>query len=205
MQLAADELRQRAMTRLPELLDVTMGNPLFAREVLRELAEAGDQVTIAEVAPGGVRSIVARRLVRLTPEAGGLLAAARHTGKSVSGSPLRWSLEGGLVVVLLVFVVNAPGLLKSLGKFRLAARPEKSPRLAATIWYERMTKRVARRGWRKSPTQTPDEFVSGIDDAGVRERVAEFTRHYESARFDDSVEDVRRLPELYEEISRVGR
>jgi protein-glutamine gamma-glutamyltransferase len=134
-----------------------------------------------------------------------LLAAARHTGKSVSGSPLRWSLEGGLVVVLLVFVVNAPGLLKSLGKFRLAARPEKSPRLAATIWYERMTKRVARRGWRKSPIQTPHEFVSGIDDARVRERVAEFTRHYESARFDDSVEDVRRLPELYEEISRVGR
>ena len=35
----------------------------------------------------------------------------------------------------------------------------------------------------------------------VRQRVAEFTRHYESARFDDSVEDVRRLPELYEEIS----
>ena len=68
-----------------------------------------------------------------------------------------------------------------------------------------MTIRVARRGWRKSPTQTPDEFVSGIDDAGVRERVAEFTRHYESARFDDSVEDVRRLPELYEEIAASSR
>ena len=86
-------------------------------------------------------------------------------------------------------------------RFRLAARPERSPRRAATIWYERMTEIVARRGWRKSPTQTPEEFVSRIDDAGVRERVAEFTRHYESARFDDSVEDVRRLPELYEEIS----
>ena len=35
----------------------------------------------------------------------------------------------------------------------------------------------------------------------VRQRVAEFTRHYESARFDDSVEDARRLPELYEEIA----
>jgi transglutaminase-like putative cysteine protease len=130
-----------------------------------------------------------------------LLAAARHGGSSVAGSPLRWSLGGGLIAALLLLVVNAQGLLRSLGKLRLAARPEKSPRRAATIWYERMTKRVARRGWRKSPTQTPDEFVSGIDDAGIRERVAEFTRHYESARFDDSVEDVRRLPELYEEIS----
>jgi hypothetical protein len=106
-----------------------------------------------------------------------------------------------LIAALLLLVVNAQGLLRSLGKSRLAARPEKSPRRAATIWYERMTRNVARRGWRKLPTQTPDEFVSGIEDARVRERVAEFTRHYESARFDDSVEDVRRLPELYEEIS----
>jgi hypothetical protein len=106
-----------------------------------------------------------------------------------------------LVAALLLFVVNAQGLLQSLGKLRLAARPQRSPRRAATIWYERMTKRMARRGWCKSPTQTPDEFVSAIDDADVRERVAEFTRHYESARFDDSVADVLRLPELYEEIS----
>ncbi len=130
-----------------------------------------------------------------------LLAAARHTGTSVVAYPLRWGLGGVLLGAVLLLVVNAPRLLQALGKRRLASRPERSPRLAATIWYERMTDIVARRGWRKSPTQTPDEFVSRIDDAGIRRRVAEFTRHYESARFDDSVEDVRRLPELYEEIS----
>jgi hypothetical protein len=64
-----------------------------------------------------------------------------------------------------------------------------------------MTKSVGRRGWQKSPSQTPEEFVARIDDAHVRQRVAEFTRHYESARFDNSVEDARRLPELYEEIA----
>jgi hypothetical protein len=68
-----------------------------------------------------------------------------------------------------------------------------------------MTANVARRGWRKSPAQTPVEFVLRIDDVVVREKVAKFTRHYESARFDDSVEDVRRLPELYEEISAAGK
>jgi len=134
-----------------------------------------------------------------------LLAAARHAGSAITGAPLRWSLGAGLVAGMLLFVVNARGLLQSLGKLRLASRPERSPRQAATIWYERMTIRVARRGWRKSPTQTPDEFVSGIDDAGIRARVAEFTRHYESARFNDSVEDVRRLPELYEEIAASSR
>jgi protein-glutamine gamma-glutamyltransferase len=134
-----------------------------------------------------------------------LLAAARRTGSAAAGSPLRWALGGLLIAALLLFVANATRLLQSLSTLRLAARPERSPRRAATIWYERMTKSVARRGWRKSPSQTPDEFVSRIDDAGVRLRVAEFTRHYESARFDDSVEDARRLPELYEEISAIRR
>jgi transglutaminase-like putative cysteine protease len=130
-----------------------------------------------------------------------LLAAARQTGGKASGAPLRWGLGGALVAALLLLLANASRLLRSLGRLQLAARPEKSPRKAATIWYERMTRRVARRGWHKSPTQTPHEFVSGIEDPDVRQRVAEFTRHYESARFDDSVEDVRRLPELYEELS----
>jgi protein-glutamine gamma-glutamyltransferase len=134
-----------------------------------------------------------------------LLEQARHTVSTVSGSPLRWGLRGGLIVVVLFFAVSAPALLKALRRSRLAARPERSPRRAATIWYERMTHTIARRGWRKSPTQTPDEFVAKIEDLGVRERVAEFTRHYESARFDDSAKDARRLPELYEEIASTRR
>ena len=81
---AADDLRRRAMDALVELHGVTMGNPLFAREVLRELAEAGDRVTIAEVAPGGVRSIVERRLIRLSPDARSLLAAAAVLGREFS-------------------------------------------------------------------------------------------------------------------------
>ena len=33
----------------------------------------------------------------------------------------------------------------------------------------------------------------------MRESVAKFTRHYESARFGGSAEDAQRLPDLYEE------
>jgi hypothetical protein len=43
--------------------------------------------------------------------------------------------------------------------------------------------------------------VTGIDDTFLREWIAQFTRHYESARFGNSVEDAQRLPGLYEEIS----
>ena len=107
--------------------------------------------------------------------------------------------------MLLLLAGNARLLWQALARRRLAARPGKAPRRAATIWYERMTRLVSRRGWRKSPTQTPGEFVRLIDDTNVRARVAEFTRYYESARFNDSVEDVQRLPELFDEISAVGR
>jgi hypothetical protein len=88
---------------------------------------------------------------------------------------------------------------------RVAAHPEKSPQVAATIWYQRMTRRVARQGWRKTPVQTPSEFVTAIGDDGLRQRVARFTERYENARFGDSAQDAQQLPELYEEIGGVGK
>ena len=130
-----------------------------------------------------------------------LLTAVRRAQNTMARSPGPWSIAGMLITVLLLLGANAQRLWWALRRRRLAARPEKSPRLAATIWYERMTRKVARRGWRKSPVQTPEEFVIGIKDATMREGVAQFTRHYEHARFGDSAEDARRLPELYEEIS----
>jgi transglutaminase-like putative cysteine protease len=134
-----------------------------------------------------------------------LLAAARRAKSAMAGSPLRWGIAGVALTMLLLLAGNARLLWQTLARRRLAARPEKAPRRAATIWYERMTESVGRRGWHKSPTQTPEEFVRLIDDANVRARVAEFTRHYKSARFDESVEDARRLPQLYEEISATRR
>ena len=68
------------------------------------------------------------------------------------------------------------------------------------MWYERMARSVERRGAHKSSTQTPLEFVTQIEDADLRTRVAEFTEAYESARFGKSTEDAERLPQLYEEI-----
>jgi hypothetical protein len=64
-----------------------------------------------------------------------------------------------------------------------------------------MTRLLARRGWRKSPSQTASEFLTMIEDSKLQSRVQEFTRHYQRARFADSSEDAQQLPELYEEIS----
>ena len=134
-----------------------------------------------------------------------LLTAARRTQGTVSDSPLKWSLEAGAFALLLLLSANARRFWRALRNQRLAARPEKSPSLAATIWYERMTRMLARQGWSKSPAQTPAEFLVCIQDEAIREPVAKFTQHYESARFGGSAEDAQRLPELYEEISTAGR
>jgi hypothetical protein len=119
--------------------------------------------------------------------------------------PERWSVAGVLITLTLLLLVNARRLWRVFRRGRLAARPEKSPRQAATIWYERMTRVIARRGWIKSPAQTPEEFVTSIEDAAVRERMAHFTRSYEGARFGDSAEEAQRLPELYQEVSSAAR
>ena len=134
-----------------------------------------------------------------------MLAAARRAGSAIAGAPLRWGLGGVIATILLLLAANARQIWQALARRWLAARPEKAPRRAATIWYERMTAALGHRGWRKLPTQTPEEFVQSIDDSKIRARVAKFTRHYESARFDQSVEDARRLPQLYEEISATRR
>jgi hypothetical protein len=167
--------------------------------------DAGHQQTLAGDARSGSRRLVwgLRHWWRVHYEA--LLVAARRGKSTLAGSPLRWCIGGALSAIMFLLLVNARRLGEAIEERRLAARPERSPRQAATLWYGRMTENVARRGWRKSPAQTPGEFVARIDDAVVRERVAEFTRRYESARFDDSAEDVRRLPELFEEISAAGK
>ena len=134
-----------------------------------------------------------------------LLTAARRASRNISASPGRWGIAAAVITLLLILGANARRMWRGLRDRRVAARPEKSPRLAATIWYERMTRMLARKGWTKSPAQTPAEFLVSIQDEVVREPVSKFTERYESARFGGSAEDAQRLPELYEEILTTAR
>lgn len=130
-----------------------------------------------------------------------LLNFARRSQTRVLHAPGRFT---GLILaasLLLLALFNAPRLWRAFRNQRVAARPERSPQMAASIWYQRMTRSVARRGWRKSPSHTPAEFITIIEDPHLRASVERFTRHYEKARFGDSPDDARRLPELYEEIA----
>ena len=114
---------------------------------------------------------------------------------------MRW-LGGvvGLVAVLLT-LVNLRRMVGGIRARSLRAHPERAPRESAALWYERMVSRMARLGWRKSPSQTPLDFVEAIQEAALQKKVARFTRAYESARFGESVDDAQSLPGLFRDIT----
>jgi hypothetical protein len=105
-----------------------------------------------------------------------------------------------LLLALLLALPFTPRAWRGWQAARLRKNPARAPKYAASFWYMRLLKRLARRGMRKTPAQTPGEFASSISDPNVREDVVVFTEHYERARFDESVEDAQRLPELFAEI-----
>ncbi len=129
-----------------------------------------------------------------------LLSSAHRAQDVASNSPAKWGSEAVIALGLILLAANLKRLGRMLRSINLARNPGKSPRMAASIWYERMVHMIARRGWRKSPAQTPAEFAGAIEDAGVRSLVENFNRHYENARFGDSAEDAIHLSEMYEEI-----
>ncbi len=133
------------------------------------------------------------------------LSAARRTQRTVTSAPTSWSIAGILLSLLLLIAANLGRLWRLLRTRRIAAHPEQAPRLAATIWYERMTRGLAKRGWPKSPVQTPSEFARSLPQQPVQKNVLHFTAEYERARFGDSPDAARQLPELFDEIFSAGR
>jgi protein-glutamine gamma-glutamyltransferase len=105
-----------------------------------------------------------------------------------------------VVLGLLLALPFIPKAWRTFERRRKARDPQQAPRTAASFWYLRMLKRVARRGFRKEAAQTPGEFAESIADPEIRDEVVTFTQHYERARFAESVEDAARLPELFEEM-----
>ncbi|MFZ3341727.1 MAG: DUF3488 and transglutaminase-like domain-containing protein [Terriglobales bacterium] len=130
-----------------------------------------------------------------------LLRQARRAHDHMVNFPVRWL--GGLIAIAIgvMVVLNIRRLVRALRAYSLRAHPSRAPRRAAALWYERMIARMARLGWRKSPSQTPSDFVAAIQEPVLRMKVATFTRHYESARFGKSADDAEALPKLYEEIT----
>jgi transglutaminase-like putative cysteine protease len=134
-----------------------------------------------------------------------MLNWARRSQNRVEHSPGRWAIIGAGIVLALLLLANLARIARLLHEKWLTAHPERSPQQAASMWYDRMARVLARQGVAKSRAQTPQEFVRKIEDGKLREPVARFTTAYESARFGNSGAEAQRLPELYEEVELATR
>ncbi len=130
-----------------------------------------------------------------------MLRWARRAHAHFTNFPVRWLGDSLGVAAVLFTLLNLRRVVSGLRNRRLRAHPERAPRESAALWYERMVGRLARLGWRKSPSQTPLDFVAAIQEATLQKKVARFTRAYESARFGKSVDDAQSLPRLFEDIT----
>lgn len=129
-----------------------------------------------------------------------LLEGLKQTEKNAKSDPRQLGIRVVVILAAALALLNLRRLFRAFRESRLAAKPSRSPRSAATIWYERLTRALGKKGVVKRPSQTPSEFVSSIPRDPLRHRVATFTQHYERARFGGSPEDAEKLPELYEEV-----
>jgi len=162
--------------------------------------DSSHQYILGHSALSGTRSSWERARMWARLHYARLLGWARRSQRGVEHSPGRW-LGGGIAVALLWLALgNAARIARLIRTRRLQAHPERSPDEAAAMWYERMARFLARSGVQKSATQTAQEFVRVIEDERLRTPVGKFTDAYESARFGNSSDDARRLPELYEEV-----
>jgi len=200
--------------------DPTPGTPLLEREGWSRISlyadamasfwrewvvnyDIGHQRLLGQNAMQGSRAAVESMRNWARARYAAMLKSARRAQGRLSQAPGRWGAVGVALAAVLLLAVNARVLRAWMQKRRIEAHPESAPTMAATLWYDRMTHRLARRGFKKEAEQTPREFERAIQESRLRERVSNFTTAYEAARFGASPEDAQRLPELYEEIAAV--
>ena len=173
------------------------------REFWREWVinyDFGHQETLGTSLISHIRQKFDGLRIRVRDEYEGLLARARETERTVRRQPVQWGLRGFLLLGLAGLLVFSPAMLRWLRRARLAQHPERAPRAAATVWYERMLGLLQRYGMQRTRAQTAEELRQAVREPQLQLRVSRFTEHYERARFGGSGEDAERLPELYEQI-----
>jgi transglutaminase-like putative cysteine protease len=167
--------------------------------------DTSHQYVLGQAAVSGTRGLWERARAWARNHYERMLRWARGSQDRVENSPVRWAVIGLTIAFVLLLLGNLGRIARLLYEKWLQAHPERSPEQAATMWYERMARTLARRGVQRTSAQTPQEFAKKIEDSRLRLPVARFTAVYESARFGNSADDAQRLPGLYEEVELATR
>jgi protein-glutamine gamma-glutamyltransferase len=134
---------------------------------------------------------------------------------------IRWSLAfdkktesspyflPGLLVVLMAILLYLRG--RALFTFMMARWSLRARRggnvtaSLATLEYREMLRMLEKRGWKKSSSQTAQEFAAAIPASEIAAPVAQFTQLYESARFGNHAAPARQMSSLLRSIREILR
>lgn len=133
-----------------------------------------------------------------------LAAEINRAGSRLWDSPYVAPFGLGLTLLLILLLrgralrdwLRALWLLRGNGSARALSGAE------ATLLYQQLLRLLRRRGYPRSPAQTPLEFVASLPQAELAAAVGEFTRLYNHARFGRRQEESGRLVELLRNLRR---
>ncbi len=132
-----------------------------------------------------------------------MLRSARRVHRAATEDPIRLLRPALILIVVLLTIALPMAAIRLRSRWR-AASPLISPHSAASIFYLRMVRRLARKGYRRSPAQTPAEFAASITDPALRQSVLRFNSAYERARFGGSTAAAAQLPALLQQLRKTS-
>ena len=126
--------------------------------------------------------------------------------KKIEASP--YFLPSLLVclITLLLYLRGRSMIAYILARWSLRARNRGNVTASlATLEYREMLRLLEKRGWKKSPSQTAQEFAAAIPAADVAAPVAQLTQLYQSARFGNHPAPVAQMSLLLSSIREIIR
>ncbi|MFZ3215523.1 MAG: DUF3488 and transglutaminase-like domain-containing protein [Candidatus Acidiferrales bacterium] len=126
--------------------------------------------------------------------------------KKTEASPYFLPSLLAVLVALLMYLRGRAMFAYLMARWSLRARnPGNVTASLATLEYREMLRLLEKRGWKKSPSQTAQEFAAAIPAGDVAAPVAQLTALYQSARFGDRPAPAQQMSALLSAIREITR
>jgi protein-glutamine gamma-glutamyltransferase len=126
--------------------------------------------------------------------------------KKTENSP--YFLPGILVILVAILLFLRGRALLTFMMARWSLRSRRGGNITAslaTLEYREMLRMLEKRGWKKSPSQTAQEFAAAIPASDVAAPVNQLTQLYESARFGNHAAPAQQMSSLLRSIRDLAR